>query len=123
MRLLRIPAAWFAVMALVAFVLGVVEAAATQRDRAVVGVGGALILIGYAAFLGWIAQGLWRARPRAHAASLAVALVHLPVAWSFADGSTWWIAALLATGSVVTLVIGVLPRSMRAVGRIGDAGE
>lgn len=119
-HLAQAPAFLFAVLGVTAVVLGIMEGAATQSGRAIVGVGGAIILLGYGAFLLWIARGVWRLRQRAHAAALAVALIHLPIAWSFADGNTWWIAVLLAASSVLTLIVLVLPGTMRAFGRIQD---
>lgn len=114
----RVIGALFCVMALTSLVLGVIEAFATQADRAIVGVGGSIILIAYGVFLAWVARGLWRVRTRAQGPAIAVGLLHLPVAWSFFGGATWWIGLLLGAVSVLTIVGLILPASMRAFGRV-----
>lgn len=114
----RLPSALIAVMAVTSLVLGIMEAAATQSGRAIVGVGGAIILIAYSAFLGWIARGLWRLAPRAHAPAIAVGILHLPIAWSFRGGGTTWIAVAMAASSLAILVCLLMPRSMRDFGRV-----
>ena len=105
-------------MAATSLILGVMEAAATQAERAIVGVGGAIILLAYSAFLGWIARGLWRLAPRAHAPAIAVGILHLPIAWSFRGGGTTWVAVAMAVSSLTILVCLLMPRSMRDFGRV-----
>lgn len=116
--IVRVVGVLFCVMALTSLVLGVVESFAIRVDRAVVGVGGAIILIAYGVFLAWVGHGLWRGRGRAQGPAIAVGLLHLPVAWSFVGGTTWWIGVLLGATSLVTIVALVLPRSMTALGRV-----
>lgn len=118
----RLPAVVMVVLALPCLVLGVTEAFATNVLRPIVGIGGAIILVAYGIFLGWVGQALWRGRIRGQGPAIAVSLVHLPVAWSFIDGATaGWILALglgLGLVSIAVIVSLVLPVSMRALGRI-----
>jgi hypothetical protein len=102
----RLAAYLLVLVALVAAVLGVLEAMNTRWHRAVVGVGGALLLGGYAAWLMIIARGLLRLRSWSRGMAVATQVVLLPVAWSFWGGSTKLVAALLAL--VPLLIIGCL---------------
>ncbi|HYO17375.1 MAG TPA: hypothetical protein VES02_01745 [Dermatophilaceae bacterium] len=102
----RVAAYLLVLVALVAAALGVLEAMNTRWQRAIVGVGGALLLGGYALWLLVIARGLLRLRSWSRGMAVATQVVLLPVAWSFWGGSTKWVAALLAL--IPLVVIGCL---------------
>lgn len=101
--------------AVVVVVLGVVEAANTRSHRAVVGVGGAILLFLYAAWLVVIAWGLLRLRMWARGMAVATQVVLLPVAWSFWGGPTTWVAVVLAVVALTTIGCLVSPPATRAL--------
>lgn len=120
-RPLQIAAIVLWVLAVIAIVLAVLEAMATQSHRAVVGIGGALTLVAYAIALSLIGRGLWRGRRWARGPAAALTLINLPVAWSFVGGSTTWVAVALAISSIVVLVCIVLPSSTNIL--VGPQGD
>lgn len=101
--------------AVVVLVLGVLEAANTRSHRAVVGVGGAILLGLYAAWLAVIAWGLLRLRMWARGMAVATQVVLLPVAWSFWGGSTTWVAVVLAAVALTVIGCLVSPPATRAL--------
>lgn len=125
----RVAALVMGCLGLAAVVMAFAEAFATQLLRPIVGIGGAIVLLAYGLFLGWVAQGLWRGRLRAQAPAIATSLLHLPVAWSFTGGlqaDTAWVLAVglvLAAVSLLVIVCLVLPVSMRALGRVRAASD
>ncbi|HEY0240472.1 MAG TPA: hypothetical protein VGC37_17710, partial [Friedmanniella sp.] len=73
---------------LVALVFGVAEILQVHLVRAVVGVGVAFFMVGFAVLLGAAARGLLRGRRWARAPVVVVQLILLPVGWSFRGGQT-----------------------------------
>ena len=94
-----------------AIVFGVVEATQIRGFRLVVGAGTAVLMLAYGAFLLAIARGVKNARRWSRGPGVATQLLHLPIAWSFLDGSTWGVALILAAVSLTSLVCLVLPSS------------
>lgn len=110
-----VAAGLLVVEAVVALVLGVVEAANTRSHRAIVGVGGAILLGLYAAWLLVISWGLLRLRMWARGMAVATQIVLLPVAWSFKDAPTTLVAVLLAAVALTVIGCLVSPPATRAL--------
>jgi uncharacterized membrane protein (DUF2068 family) len=110
-RPLALAAVLVALEAAAAVVFGVSAALSMQRNRIVVGAGTAALMMGYGALLASAAWGLWRGRRWSRGPTIATQLIHLPVAWSFVGGQTTWLALLLATMSVLTLICLLVPSS------------
>jgi len=110
-RFLALAAVLLALEAAAAIVFGLVAATGIHRNRIVVGAGTAVLMVGYGALLGAAARGVWRGRRWSRGPTAATQLIQLPVAWSFVGGQTTWLALLLATASVVTLICLLLPSS------------
>lgn len=102
--------------------IGVIEALSIRPERLVVGAGSALLLVAYAALLLGIAWGLKGRRRWTRGPAIATQLIQLPIAWSFQDGATWWVALLLAAAAVAVIVCLVVPSST-AVLRPADPPE
>lgn len=111
---LGLAAALLALLGAVAVVFAALQLAATNPIRPVVGIGTALLLVGYGALLFAAAAGVWRGRRWSRGPAVAVSLLQLPVATSFAGGETWWVAVGLAAVSIAVLVC-LLRRSSTAV--------
>lgn len=101
---LGLAAALLGLLAVVAVVFAALQIAATNSNRPVVGIGTGLLLAGYGALLFATASGVWRGRRWSRGPAVAVSLIQLPVASSFAGGQTWWVAVVLAAVSVAVLV-------------------
>lgn len=110
-RALAVAAVLVAVEAAAAIVFGVFAAMSMHRTRIVVGAGSAVLMVGYGALLASAAWGLWRGRRWSRGPTIATQLIQLPVAWSFVGGQTTWLALLLATMSVLTLICLLMPSS------------
>lgn len=93
----------------------VAEATQIQGARWYVGAGTAALMVIYGAFLLLVARGLTRSRRWSRGPAVATQLLHLPIAWSFAQGATWWVAVVLGLTSLVALVCLVLPSSTAAL--------
>ena len=100
-----------AVEAAAAIVFGVSVAMSVHRNRFAVGAGTAVLMVGYGALLASAAWGLWRGRRWSRGPAIATQLIQLPVAWSFVGGQTTWLALLLGTVSVLTLICLLVPSS------------
>ena len=112
---LLVAAALLGVEALAAFVFGVVEVAQIQSSRAVVGVGVAVVMIGFGALLAVVARALLRVRRWSRGPAVALQLILLPTAWSFRAAPTTLVAVVMA-GVAVGVLVGVLhPRSTQAL--------
>lgn len=101
--------------AVVTLTLGVLEAANTRSNRAIVGVGGAILLFLYATWLVVIARGLLKLRMWARGMAVATQVVLLPVAWSFWGGPTTWVAIVLAAVALTVIGCLVSPPATRAL--------
>ena len=110
-RPLALAAVLVAVEAASAIVFGASAAMSVHRSRVVVGAGTAVLMAGYGALLASAAWGLWRGRRWSRGPTIATQLIQLPVAWSFVGGETTWLALLLATVSVLTLICLLVPSS------------
>jgi hypothetical protein len=108
---LALAAVLVAVESAAAIVFGVSAAMSMHLSRLVVGAGTAVLMVGYGALLAWAAWGLWRGRRWSRGPTIATQLIQLPVAWSFVGGQTTWLALLLATMSVLTLICLLVPSS------------
>lgn len=111
----RAAAGLLVLVALTSGVLGVVEAFNVRPHRAVVGVGGTILLVGYSVALLFVARGLLRLRPWARGPAVATQVLQLPVAYSFLAGPTTWIGVVLGLVSITVIVCLVLPPSTRAL--------
>jgi uncharacterized membrane protein (DUF2068 family) len=125
---LALAAVLVAVEAAAAMVFGVSAAMSMQPNRLVVGAGTAVLMVGYGALLASAAWGLWRGRRWSRGPTIATQLIQLPVGWSFVGGQTTWLALLLATMSVLTLICLLMPSSTAlfagsASGSIEDAKD
>jgi uncharacterized membrane protein len=112
---LTVAAALAALEGLVALGFGVTQIFQVRLFRAVVGVGVAFFMIGFAVLLGAAARGLLRGRRWARAPIVVVQLILLPVGWSFRGGQTTWVAATMIIVALLTLVLILHPRSTRAL--------
>jgi uncharacterized membrane protein (DUF2068 family) len=110
-RPLALAAVLVAVEAAAAIVFGASAAMSTHRNRVFVGAGTAVLMAGYGALLASAAWGLWRGRRWSRGPTIATQLIQLPVAWSFVGGQTTWLALLLGTVSVLTLICLLVPSS------------
>lgn len=100
---------------LVALGFGVVEVGQVRLFRAVVGVGVALLMFGFAVLLLLAARALLRRRRWARAPIVVVQLILVPVGWSFRGGQTTWVAVTMIVVALLTLVTILHPRSTQAL--------
>lgn len=119
-RTLLVAAGVLLIEGLVAVVLGVLDAFNVHENRPVVGVGGAIVLIGYGIALGLLARGLVRMRPWSRGPVVATQLINLPVAWSFHGGATWPIAVALGAASIAAIGCVLHPASTSVLVRDSD---
>lgn len=104
---------------LVALGFGVVEIAQVRLFRAVVGVGVALVMIGFAVLLLTASRALLRLRRWSRAPVVVVQLILLPVGWSFRAPPTTAVAVVMVAVALLTLVLVLHPRSTQAL--VADA--
>ncbi len=114
-----LAACLLAIEGLAGVIFAVLEATTTQASRPVVGITTAIVMLGYGALLLFVARGLKLQRRWSRGPTVATQLLHLPIAWSFAAGVTWWVALVLGALSVIALVCVFLPSST-AVFTAGD---
>jgi len=112
---LTAAAALVALEALVALGFGIAEIGQVRLFRAVVGVGVALFMVGFALVLGAAARGLLHLRRWARGPIVAVQLIMLPVGWSFRGGQTTEVAVAMVVVALATLVLVLHPRSTAAL--------
>lgn len=112
--LLVLAAAVLLIEAVVAFVFGVVEIGQIRTNRAVVGIGVTVIMLGLAVALLLVGRGVLRARRWSQAPAAAIQLILLPTAWNFRDPPTTWVAVVLGLVALSALVGLLHPRSSRA---------
>ncbi|SEQ29753.1 hypothetical protein [Microlunatus flavus] len=112
---LTLAAALVALEGLVALGFGVLEIGQVRLFRAVVGVGVALLMIGFAVLLLAAARALLRVRRWARAPVVVVQLILLGVGWSFRAAPTTAVAVVMIVGALATLVAIFHPRSTRAL--------
>jgi hypothetical protein len=117
---LTAAAALTALEGLAALVFGVLEIGEIRLFRAVVGVGVALLMIGFAVLLLAAARGLLRVRRWARGPVVALQLIIGLTGWSFRGGETTPVAVVMIAVAVVTLVLVLHPASTRAL--VGEPG-
>ena len=100
---------------LAALAFGVLEIGEVRLFRAVVGVGVAFFMIGFAVLLLVAARALLRLRRWARAPIVVVQLILLPTGWSFRGGETTGVAVAMIAVALVTLVLVLHPASTRAL--------
>jgi hypothetical protein len=108
---------------LVALAFGVAEIFQVRLFRAVVGVGVAFFMVGFAVLLFAAARGLLRARRWARAPVVVVQLILLPVGWGFRGGQTTPVAVAMIIVALLTLVLILHPRSTQALVVPGDSSD
>ncbi len=116
-------AAVAALEGLAALGFGVAEIFQVRLFRAVVGVGVAAFMIGFAVLLFAAAHALLRVRRWSRAPIVVVQLIMLPVGWSFRGAPTTWVAVAMIVASLVTLVLILHPRSTQALVVQDEASE
>lgn len=94
--------------------LAVLELISTQPDRPVVGVTTGIMFAAYAVLLGVAARGVLKAVRWARGVAAFTQILHVPVAWSFAGGSSAWVAGTVIALSVLVGVLLFLPVSTAA---------
>lgn len=112
---LVVAAVLAALEGLVALGFGVAEIFQVRLFRAVVGVGVAVFMVGFAALLFAAARALLRLQRWARAPVVVVQLIMLPVGWSFRGGGTTPVAAAMIIVALLTLVLILHPRSTQAL--------
>ena len=120
---LTLAAALAGLEGLVALGFGVVEVGQVRLSRAVVGVGVALLMLGFAVLLVLAARALLQRRRWARAPVVVVQLILLPVGWGFRGGHTTWVATTMIVVALLTLVMILHPRSTRALVPDGDGSS
>ena len=118
---LTAAAALAALEGLAALVFGVLEIGEVRLFRAVVGVGVALVMIGFAVLLLAAARGLLRTRRWARGPVVVVQLILGLTGWSFRGGQTTGVAVVMVVVAAVTLVCVLHPASTRALVGAPDA--
>lgn len=88
---------------LVLLMLGIVQLASWNSDRAVMNVSTTIFFLGVAAALMACAWGVWRGSSVGRAPIVMFQLIALGVAWSFRGEPTTVVAVLLAVVAVVTI--------------------
>ena len=97
------------VEALAAGLFGLAEIPQIRVSRLVVGLGVALLMLAYAAGLVVLARAVAASRRWARGPVVATQLLQGLLAYSFASGSTWWVALLLGSTALVVLVCVLTP--------------
>jgi hypothetical protein len=100
---------------LAALAFGVAEIFQVRLVRAVVGVGVAAFMIGFAVLLLAAGHGLLRGRRWARAPIVVVQLIMIPVGWGFRAAPTTWVAVTMIAVSLLTLVLILHPASTKAL--------
>ena len=108
---LLVAAVLLVVEAIAALVFGGIALTQIRPNRAVVGAGVAIWMLGYGVLLLALARGVFRGRRWSRAPSAATQLILLPVAFSFRGAPTSLVAAAIAVVAVATLVGLLHPRS------------
>lgn len=121
--MLFLAAAVISLEAVAATVFGVLEVIAINPDRVVVGAGGALLSLGYAALLVVVARGVARGRSWSRGPAVATQLLQGLLGTSF-SGVTWPVGLALVSTAVVALVCLVVPSATAVFTRsAGPAGS
>jgi uncharacterized membrane protein (DUF2068 family) len=97
-----------------AVLLAILLLSAVEPSRAAAGVGTAILLLAYGAFLLVAAVGIWQGRRWSRAPAMAISLIQLPVAVTFLSSPAWWLGLALMAVSV-TVIYCLLLKSSTAV--------
>jgi hypothetical protein len=111
---LRFGAGLVAVEAAALIALAVVELSSLDPARLGLGLTTTAFFLLYAVALAACALGLWYGKRWSRSPVVLTQLIGLGVAWSFASGSTW-VAAVLGSLAIATLVCVFLPASTEAL--------
>lgn len=112
---LTVAALLVGVEAIVFLVLAVVEVAAFESSKAVMGATTTLFFVVYGLGLAVCAYAVWRLHSWARAPVALAQALQLALAWSFWGEPTTWVAATLAVVAVAVLVGLLHPRSTAAL--------
>ena len=111
---LLVAAVLLGVEALAAFAFGVLEVGQIRSFRAVVGIGVAVVMIGFGVLQAVLARAVLRVRRWSRGPAVALQLILLPTAWSFRAAPTTLVAVVIA-GVAGAVLVGLLhPRSTQA---------
>jgi hypothetical protein len=108
---LLVATALLGVEALAALAFGGIALTQIRISRAEVGAGVAIWMLGYGVLLLAITRGVFRGRRWSRAPAIATQLILLPIAFSFREQPTTWVAGAIAVAAMGTLVGVLHPRS------------
>lgn len=111
---LLVAAALLVLQAVAALVFAVIEVGEVRSSRPVVGIGVALIMLGYAVLLAAVARAVARARRWSRGVAVVTQLILLLLGWSFRQPPTTLVGLLFAAVALAALVSLLLPASTRA---------
>ena len=114
-RTLSVAGTLLGLEALAAIIFGVVEIGQIHADRAVVGVGVAVVMLSYGLLLAVVARGVLLGRRWSRGPAVATQLIVLPIAWSFRAAPTTWVGLALGGAAAAVLVTILHPRSTAAL--------
>ena len=110
---LLLAAVGLGVEALVALLIGVLEAAAISPVRLVMGLVVTLIMLGYGLLLALVARGVARARRWSRGLAVSTQLILLLLGYSFRQPPTTWVGLLMGLLALAVLVGLLAPPSTR----------
>jgi hypothetical protein len=88
-----------------------IEVGQIRMSRAAVGVGVAILMVGFGLVLLVVARAVFLGRRWSRGPAVVTQLILLPIAWSFKGGDTTWVSVVLAVVAI-TILVGLLhPRS------------
>lgn len=119
-RGLLLAAALVVLEALALVGLAVAELFALDADRLGLGLTNLVFFLAYGVGLAVVGWGLSRVRRWSRAPAVLAQLIQLGVAYSFAGGSTTWVALVLAIVAIVVLVVVLSPSTTTAMYGIRD---
>ena len=102
------------VEAVAVFVFGVAEAGQVRSSRSV-GLGVAVVMIGFGVALAVLARAVLRVRRWSRGPAVALQLILVPIAWSFRAAPTTLVAVVMAAMAAAVLVGLLHPRSTEAL--------
>ena len=108
---LKVAATVLALEALVTVGFAIVQLLFLEPLGATSAIVTAVVVLGYAAALGFVAYGVARGRRWSRAPAIATQLVQLPVAWGLRSDPTTPIALAMGTASALVVVCLLLPSS------------
>jgi hypothetical protein len=106
-----VAASALALEALIAVGYAALEIGQVQMSRAAVGVGVTILMACFGLFLLLVARSVFLGKRWSRAPAVAMQLILLPLALSFAGGGTTWVSVVLALLAIAVLVGLLHPRS------------